>query len=140
MIGRCLCLWLAITASAYALAGPKADASIESIVTAGWWESSGESGSYRVIVWSAGYEHVSSGVVVEWLADPAEPGADTRIVHARELVAPGMFRIGEPKLTRFKKRVRIDLSGVNPHEPAQKISCRFEAFPDGEVKTIVPCH
>lgn len=95
---------LFLIVSGNALAAPKVDSSVESIISAGWWESGGESGFYRIIVWNTGFEHVSSGVTVEWVSGPKRSDDEAKIVHSSELLAPGSLSIGRPKVTRLMSK------------------------------------
>ena len=43
--------------------------SVESVVSGGYWEAGNGHGRYRVIVENIGWEHVTSRVYIEWIAE-----------------------------------------------------------------------
>ena len=118
---------------------PSPDPNISSIVSEGYWEDDDMHGVYRVILWSEGFEHISSGVVAEWIADPQDANESPKVVHAEFLVAPGMMTFQKPKIIRTRNGLRMQLSGIHTFDSARKISCKFDLLPNRTVRTVVPC-
>ena len=102
-----------------------------------WSDAAGE-GVYRVIVASQGFEHVSTGVRAQWKRDGGEDGL-ARIAHDAELVAPGHYSLGPPKLTRTATGVRVELRGVATYDSRLKVVCRFELAPGGKATVVKAC-
>nr|WP_157490382.1 hypothetical protein [Lysobacter enzymogenes] len=149
--GRAAGLWLAaglgvcLGAPGAAWAADEAaavGANVEAVVQGGRWsdaagEGAGE-GVYRVIVASQGFEHVSTGVRAQWKSDGGEDGL-ARIAHEAELVAPGHYSLGPPKLTRTAAGVRVELRGVATYDSRVKVVCRFELAAGGKVTVTKAC-
>ena len=123
----------------FAAASPQVDSSVIFVARAGHWQTDESHGSYRVVLWNQGYEHVTSGVMVEWIADAVEANENPRILFTKTVVEPTFYSFREPKIVQLKDRVRIILSGVNSYEPEQEISCSFDLAPGGVVSTTEPC-
>jgi hypothetical protein len=119
---------------------PASDPKITSIMTGRYWQNDGMEGIYRVVIWSEGFEHVSSGVAAEWIADPNDPNELPKIIHSALLVKPGTMFLEKPTLTRTKNGFSVQLSGTHAYESANKISCAFELLPNKTVKTVKPCN
>jgi hypothetical protein len=117
---------------------PSADAKIVSVQTAGSWENGNDRGSYRIVYWPEGFEHVSTGVAVEWIAEVDDANNSVRVVRSEVLVAPGTLSLASPKLVKKKNAVRLILKGVHTYS-MQKISCEFELRKDASIKTIKDC-
>ena len=114
------------------------DPGIVFVASAGHWETAEASGGYRIVVRQQGYEHVSSAVVAEWIAAPADAGTASRVAFSRQLAAPGMISFGQPMLTPRGDRVRVELKGTHAYA-LNDVSCTFELSPSGEVKIIQAC-
>ena len=119
------------------LASP--DSKIESVITEGAWENAGVHGTYRVVLWTEGFEHVSSGVVAEWISDAHGENERREVVHSEVLIAPGLFVFQKPSFNRTKNGYSVVLTGVNTYLASEKASCTFELLPSREVKVIKPC-
>jgi hypothetical protein len=50
------------------------------VVTGGWWQHGQESGRYRVLVFSPGFEHVISQVFIQWVRDPQGPDHPGQVI------------------------------------------------------------
>jgi hypothetical protein len=112
---------------------------LDSAVRAGYWEHGDITGEYRVLVFSGGFEHISSWVVAEWIATPRDNDAEASIVHSTQLVAPGFFSLGAPVMTSRDGALRVELQGRYTHDPERSVSCIFDLLPNGEVKLIKAC-
>jgi hypothetical protein len=113
---------------------------VVSVATGGYWEDAERRGTFRVTVRNVGFEHVSSSVLAEWIADPPTASDGSRSTRSHQLVAPGLFSFSPPIIERISNAARITLSGVNSHDPAQAVKCVFELFPDGTVRVLQACH
>lgn len=123
-------------------AAPALDPNVDAVVQAGRWServgAEGAQGTYRVVVASQGYEHVSTRVLAQWKADGGEDG-QARIVHEAELVAPGLYSLGPPKLAASATGVRVELRGVATYDSRVKVVCRFDLAPGGKTKVVRAC-
>lgn len=123
-------------------AAPAVDPNVDAVAQAGRWNevagSDGMQGVYRVIVASQGFEHVSTRVLAQWKADGGEDG-QARIVYEAELVAPGLYSLGPPKLAATAAGVRVELRGVATYDSRVKVVCRFDLAPAGKMKVIRAC-
>lgn len=122
-----------------ALEAAPVDSSLAYVSTDGYWEYAGRRGSYRVLVFSGGFEHVSSRVVAEWVAEPLNAESTAAVVHEVEVVGPGFFSFGAPVLTRIDGGERLTLRGVDTHSPETTIVCVFDLLPDRKVRAVQPC-
>lgn len=133
------CVLLALPLAATVLHAAPIDPQLAFAVTGGNWETGGRSGAYRVLVFTGGFEHVSSRVVAEWVADPTGNDTGPTVLSGHELVGAGFFSLGAPEVVRIEAGVRVTLSGVDAHSPEQEVSCVFELYPKGQVKVVKPC-
>ena len=115
------------------------DPSVVSVVTEGYWRSGDLAGTYRVIVRSGGFEHVSSEVTAEWVAEPAASAKAQTIVASKTLVGGGAFSLGAPVVERIRSGVRVKLSGVRTYKPAESVACIFELGPVRIVVIVAAC-
>ncbi|NJO17163.1 MAG: hypothetical protein HC877_15895 [Thioploca sp.] len=53
---------------------------VVNVVSGGYWEDAGQRGIYRVILTAEGWEHVSTRVKVEWIAEPKTQNEQSIIV------------------------------------------------------------
>lgn len=118
---------------------PSPDPKITSVISGGHWEDGEEHGSYRVVMWSEGYEHVSSGVLAEWISDPQEAGESPRVVHSRILVAPGLMSLQTLRNAGVEDGFGVILEGTPTYESSLRVSCRFDVLADRTVKAVGPC-
>lgn len=133
---------LALAASArdpQAVGVASPDPRIESVVTAASPDGAGFEGRYRVVLWTQGFEHVTSGVMVEWIAPPREDGARAGILHSEVLVAPGFHVFRAPRLIRTEQGYDVLLEGTDTYAPYGRVSCRFALLPEGRVRVVRPC-
>ena len=124
----------------YAIAQPVVPASIESVVSGGYWETPGHHGRYRVLVVNEGFEHVTSKVFVQWVAEASSPVAGPVVVATKQIQplfsgAP-VSLIAEIK-AQGKNRAQISLRGVNSitQEP---VSASFTVGAPGQVTVATP--
>jgi hypothetical protein len=122
-----------------ASAPPKVPTEVSSVVTGGYWDTGKSHGTYRVVSWRQGFEHVSSGVIAEWIADPIDNNSDSKVIATKQLVEPGLFSLGAPEFIPTNNSLVVKLSGVATHSPDQSVSCVFELYPNAVVKTVRQC-
>jgi len=130
---------LGLSGLATAQETPATDPRISSVVSGGYWEGNGEHGFYRVIVFTGGYEHVSSWVTAEWVREPRTNTEMAAVRTSRQLVGPGFFSLGAPLLSSEPKRVRVRLEGVRTHEPELHVTCIYDLLPNGESEEAQEC-
>ena len=137
---RAILVLAGITVDLSVAATSNVDPAVISATTVGYWQTNELHGSYRIVVWNEGYEHVSSGVTAEWVAEPRDPNDHSEILFSKSLVEPNAFSFGEPTFVQIEKGgVRVKLTGVNSFEPTLQISCSFDLSPDGNVSVVRPC-
>ena len=85
------------------------------VVTGGGWTSGEQDGVFRVIVRNHGWEHVSSTLTVEWLANDAD-SQETRVAQRRTVEIPdGRWSLGTPRLTGSRSGWDLFIEGTNPY-------------------------
>src|SRR5262245_12915739 len=67
-----LIVLIRLPSSSWSEEPPDLDTSVSSVVSGGYWEHETQRGHYRIVVRSAGWEHVSSTIRVEWIVE--DPG------------------------------------------------------------------
>jgi hypothetical protein len=139
-MNRCAAVFLLIsTQCAFAQTASTIDPELDVANSAGYWESGNTRGKYRVLVFSGGYEHVSSWVVAEWVADSSSELGTPSVIHSKQLVGAGFFSFNAPIMTQHDGYLRVDLRGRDTHNPERLVGCIFDLFPDGGVKQVRPC-
>jgi ribosomal protein L11 methylase PrmA len=108
---------------------------VVSVVSGGYWESGGNSGTYRVVVVNSGFEHVTSRVFVEWVSEPRSARDSARVVSAVEPTLP--FGQGTASLTATLKplsqgKMQVLVSGVISTAPEQAVSATITATAPGQ--------
>ena len=117
--------------------GPLADADVVALASRDW--PSGAGGRLRVVVTAQGFEHVSSRVVAQWMAQSEASEAAWSIASSRTLVEPGLLAIGAPRLEARGDAVRVELEGVHTYQPDRPVACTFDLLPDGGVRIVRAC-
>ena len=120
-------------------ASPSVDPMVVFTNTGGRWDTESGHGFYRVIVWNEGFEHVTSGVIAEWVADPQDSNDSSKVINTVQLVELGLYSFQMPIISQLKDGVRIKLKGVNAYQSNQRVSCIFELKPNKVVLTVKPC-
>jgi hypothetical protein len=82
------------------------------VVSGGMWEKGESHGHFRVIVFSGGYEHVSSRVHLQWIEVNPDGGNLNRSVLIREL-STGFWSVGSPV---FAGPRTIRVGATNPYD------------------------
>lgn len=73
-------------------------ADVETVLTGGFWEAAGQEGRYRVVIRSAGFEHLISTMTVDWILNATE--TDSARVLASLPVPVGPVALHDPDLSR----------------------------------------
>ena len=112
---------------------PAVDAVVSDVVTAGYWQSDGRGGHYRVVVATAGFEALSSRVFVEWITEPALPEELPGVAASVEAEASaGQPLTWKPSLQVVTPGcVRVVLRGTNSMAPAQHPERAYWALKPG---------
>jgi hypothetical protein len=118
---------------------PVSDPKIISIVSGGYWQTDEMSGTYRIVLWTEGFEHVSTGVVAEWVADPGSHNDEQKVVHSEILVSPGVSFYQTPTIKKTKSGYSVILKGVNTYDSKLKISCVFKLSQDMKTNAVASC-
>ena len=132
---------LIVLNSVVAIAAPDSaiDSSLAAAATEGYWEQNDSHGTYRVLVFSGGVEHVSSLVIAEWISEPTSNNSAASVVHSVQLIGGGFVSLGPPVLSARKGYLRVTLSGVDTHAPERKVSCIFDLLPSRLVRKVKDC-
>ena len=124
----------------YAVAQPVVPASIESVVSGGYWETPENHGRYRVLVVNEGFEHVISKVYVQWVAEATSPATSPAVVATKQIQP--LFSGAPVSLTaeitpQGNNRAQITLHGVNSvtQEP---VSTSITVGAPGQVTVAAP--
>lgn len=120
-------------------ASPSVDSTVVFTNTGGRWDTENGHGFYRVTVWNEGFEHVSSGVLAEWVADPQDSNDSSKVIETAQLVELGLYSFQMPIISQLKEGVRIKLKGVNTYQSNQHVLCVFELKSNKVVLTVKPC-
>lgn len=142
---RSLCIVLALVASTAVHPDPVPliEPNVVSVQTLGRWESGPNTGQYKVVVTTEGWEHVWSRVFVQWLPDPISPDADWKVAANVELVppgAPGVMVLQATATVRGKSRLLVTVRAT-PNQGLSELGVkkavyRFEATTPGKVKQL----
>ena len=93
------------------------DPSVSSVVSGGYWEKEKERGSYRIIVWSRGWEHVTSKVRVEWILEDSDKQENRVFVSsAVDSIPDWVWSLGQPALTYSRRVCEVTIDGTDPHD------------------------
>ena len=109
---------------------------VSNVVSGGYWTAAGQSGIYRVVIVSGGFEHVVSRAYVEWIADPRSEQDEPKIVAVVEPDLPfgkAVARFDATLQSAGTGKARIVLSGVNSSLPDQKVRAVLIATSPGQV-------
>jgi hypothetical protein len=91
------------------------DPSIAYVATGGSWSAESNSGQYRVIVRSGGFEHVVSELFVQWLRDPRSSDDSAMVVRAIEVESlSGIWSLGQPVFVCTDK-CHVEIAGTDSH-------------------------
>jgi hypothetical protein len=89
------------------------------VVTGGWWQRGQESGQYRVLVFSPGFEHVISQVFIQWIRGPQgsdQPGQVIATAPIGPINDQPTWSVGLPELvTPEKNSATVTLHMANSH-------------------------
>lgn len=110
-------------------------AAVATVVSGGYWQAGGRSGSYRVVVALQGFETVGSRVSVEWIAGPTSPDDAATLVAAAEPAlgdAPVTWSVNLQRV--LPGCVRITLRGANAMEPSQRSTRTVWALAPGQIE------
>ena len=87
---------------------------VEHVVTGGWWSSGTNRGTYRLVVASGGFEHVTSAVYAEWVRERRSE-RDSAVVLAtkfvKEVNESGLRLAAQPTMRKDTAFVAF----VDPH-------------------------
>jgi len=109
-------LCVASTATAQTEAAVPLD--VETVISGGYWQVNDSThGSFRVIIETGGFEHIISDARVEWVAEPRESDAPSRLLATAPLaeLTGGGVHLVNPVLVREDKRWILTIEAVNTH-------------------------
>jgi hypothetical protein len=115
------------------------DTSILTVETGGHWEAGGQSGTIRLVVTTAGYDHLASTLHAQWLVDATATNG-RRLVRSVSVkdIPPGVWVLESPLFELVDQQWRATIAGTNPHtSPAarQKWVLTFGAPGDVQART-----
>ena len=107
---------LATPALAAAQDTTRIDPSISSVVTGGYWQHGQRGGRYRIVVRSAGFEHVSSTLRVEWILEGTGKQDDSVLVSsAVDSIPDWLWSLGQPDISCAARVCQFTIQGTEPH-------------------------
>jgi hypothetical protein len=136
-----LALLVPLLAAISAFAQTSVPLSVSTVLTAGYWQSNGQSGRYRIIITEEGWEHVTNRLLVEWIADPANREQDSTVVASIEPVLPFGQSVAAFSVTAKHLGVgclKISLTGVVSVDPSSKVAAELVANSPGNVIAANP--
>ena len=89
-------------------------AEVETVVTGGQWKSDKQSGTYRVIVSTGGFEHIVSQVQVDWITETVDRDDPPRVVSSK-IAETGAWRLFQPRIVKSGGKWRVLLEGIETH-------------------------
>ena len=123
--------WITVAAQDGA---PNVSPAIVQVVSGGYWEAGSQHGMFRAIVENQGFEHVSSRLWLEWVAEPDDAQAANQVVTRVEVseisrdfwsvhvepaeppFAQGILRVSATQTHSLEERVfTIDLGSVGEY-------------------------
>ena len=133
-------LW-ALASTPFALTAQQADSvdpELEYVVTGGSWQQGDQDGQYRVMVYSAGVEHVISHVFIQWIRNPVASNTSASIVSSKpisEINDQPTWSVGAPTLSASRtNEVTITLEMNNSHtEERETRTCTLQLGLPGHV-------
>lgn len=111
-------------------------AEVVSVASAGYWQSDGRSGQHRVVLVYEGWEHVTTRMYVEWVAEPKSRNEEPEVVATIEPPLPFGQNTASFQVSLRRVRVgctEISLSGVISTMPSQKVAAKLFATEPGRV-------
>jgi hypothetical protein len=114
------------------------DANVSFVSSGGSWTSGQQTGSYRAIVVTRGYEHLTSRMYVQWLSDGTResPTRVVRTVLASD-VPVDLWTFSEPKFVLMTGRWQLLVDGVNQFvSPQTRQTWRLALGEPGDVKLV----
>ncbi len=92
------------------------DPSVSSVVSGGYWQHGQRAGHYRMIVRSAGFEHVSSTLRVEWIPEGTGKQDDSVLVSsAVDSIPDWLWSLSQPELRCAARVCQFTIQGTEPH-------------------------
>jgi hypothetical protein len=108
---------------------------VETIVTGGKWSAGGQSGIYRIVVRTGGFEHIVSQAQVDWIATSTDRDKPDQVVVSK-IAETGSWRLLKPRITQASGQWRAVLDGVETHfNPAPRGTWDIVLGPPGVLKT-----
>jgi hypothetical protein len=109
---------VAVTALVCHAAGSRADDMkdlsplVASVVTGGEWKHDNQEGRYRLVVRTAGFEHIRSTIRVEWIVvDPDRQESRVLASVPVDSIPDWAWSLGPPKLTCSHHRCQFTIDG-----------------------------
>jgi len=107
---------LAIPATSLAQDSTRLDPSVASVVSGGHWQQGQQAGHYRLIVRTAGSEHVSSTLRVEWILEGTGRQDDSVLVSSPvDSIPDWVWSLAEPLISCAARLCQFTIRGTEPH-------------------------
>jgi len=95
------------------------DPIVSSVITGGAWAAAGEHGTYRLVVLSGGFEHITSVLYVQWLReDPERREVRVRATRLVAEIPQGIYSLGTPTFEGRGREFRVEVTGTDSHTMA----------------------
>ncbi len=101
---------------------------VVSVTSGGYWDDGEKSGTYRVVISNKGFEHITSTLLIEWIADPADRDGSPVVAGSVEPSLP--FGQGVSNL-------RATLSVIEPNHVEVKVLGTMASDLDHEVSATI---
>jgi hypothetical protein len=117
------------------------DPAVDSVVSGGYWIDGMDRGTYRVIVRSGGFDHITSEITIEWLSEPRDEDEEAS-VHKSVVVkeGEGLWKAVDPelKVDPTDGKTFLDWKAIDTHDQSER-ECRVELSSNGSYHLVKAC-
>lgn len=112
------------------------DPSVTFVVTGGQWHRGDDAGEVRIIIASAGFEHVTSALYVQWvLVDPDSHKMHVIQTEGVKEFAHGSWALTAPRINWHGENWNVTVDGADSRsESPRSARWRLDIGPPGEVR------
>jgi hypothetical protein len=99
-------------------AAPNVSPSIAQVASGGHWEAGAQRGAYRAIVENQGFEHVSSRLWLEWIAEPTNSQVSQQVVAKVEVAEVRGWSV---RVEFAQPPSTLRVAATNPHSLEERV-------------------